>query len=491
MTNRTSQLLFAAVLLLCSVFVRAQVTVAIAPNPHPKFTDNSGNVLSGGFLYTYQAGTTTLLNTYIDSTGTIQNPDPIPLDATGAPSNGSVQTGVWLGNQAYKFCAFNSALVLQWCTDNVTGYLGLLNLANTWTFQQTFLLPIDDTQTDNQLVLGSAGNLTTLDFPPPSANITLHMPNTADTIVGRNTTDTLLNKSLTTPTVNNVPITNNPGTYTALANASPTGTVTNALAILGGTGITNVTVATTSTTSGVLGICVSGCGTGGTGVIQQSGIASCIFDGPTTFNDAVIPSATVAGDCHDAGTTSVSNSIGYVLASNGTSGIYGILLSLTPAGGGTLCADGTTTSVNSSVTSQQVIKTCQIPAGRFNAIGKTFRLTTQQLGSMASGSLATNYWGFGTTAALGTYIAQSASTASVDTTGFLICTVITTGVTGTASCAQSGETDNAATGYLTPFQTTITANWTAPLYVGQACAFNAASTSNVCSSKLFVVEALN
>lgn len=184
-------LLFLVVLVVTFVATgHCQVSVSIAPPMFPQFEDANGKPLAGGFLYTYSSGTTTLLPTYVDFAGTIQNPDPIPLDATGAPSNGSVQTGIWLANQSYKFCLYSSALVLQGCKDNITGYLNLLNLANTWTFQQTFTQPILDTQTDNQLVFGAPGNQTTLDFPPPTGNITLHFPNIAGTILttgGNNT----------------------------------------------------------------------------------------------------------------------------------------------------------------------------------------------------------------------------------------------------------------------------------------------------------------
>lgn len=199
--DRLSIPLFAATLLLCASFAHSQVSVAIAPNLHPKFTDNSGVTLSNGFLYTYQAGTTTLQNTYADSFGIVQNADPIPLDATGAPSNGSTQTGIWLANASYKFCAYNSALVQQWCTDNVTSYLGLLNFPNLWTFQQTFSLPIVDTQVDNQIVLGAVGNQTTLDFPPPTGNIVLHFPNTSGTVLTNNA------PVITNPTINGIALT--------------------------------------------------------------------------------------------------------------------------------------------------------------------------------------------------------------------------------------------------------------------------------------------
>lgn len=194
-------LLACLLILLYATGLHAQ---ALAPSLHPQFFTSSGQPLAGGFLYSYAAGTSTFQATYADSGLTIQNANPIPLDATGSPSNGSgAQIQIWLSNTSYKFCAYNSAMVQQWCVDNITTYLGLLNQANTWTFPQTFTQVITDLQTDNQLIFGAVGNQTTLDLPPPAGNITIHMPNTSDTLVGRNTTDTLTNKTLITPTLTN------------------------------------------------------------------------------------------------------------------------------------------------------------------------------------------------------------------------------------------------------------------------------------------------
>lgn len=62
-----------------------------------QFFDNSGVPLTSGVLYSYQAGTTTQQATYTDSTGTVQNPNPITFTAGG-------RTQIWLtiGN-FYKF----------------------------------------------------------------------------------------------------------------------------------------------------------------------------------------------------------------------------------------------------------------------------------------------------------------------------------------------------------------------------------------------------
>lgn len=232
-------------LLACLLFVLFPAALhaqALAPTMHHQFLDSSGKPLAGGFLYSYQAGTSTLQATYADAGLTIANANPIPLDATGSPSNSSgAQVEIWLSNASYKFCAYSSSLVQQWCADGVTTYLGLLNQTNTWTFAQTFTQPVTITATDNQLVFGASGNQTTLDLPPPTGNITLHMPSTADTMVGRATTDTLTNKTLTspmltTPTATN-PILNGVNTqtgtsYTAVASdEEKLVTLTNSLAI--------------------------------------------------------------------------------------------------------------------------------------------------------------------------------------------------------------------------------------------------------------------
>ena len=330
-------LLFA--LLLWGGVAQAQVSVAIAPTPRLAFTDLKGNILSGGKLYTYQAGTTTLQNTYVDSTGTTQNLDPIPLDAAGVASNGSgVETGIWLNNQAFKFCGYNSVNVQQWCVDNIASYFALLNTPNTWTQQQTFTQPIVITPTDNQIILGAPGNQMTLDSPPPTGNQTLHFPSITDTLVARTTTDTLTNKTLTsptvtggtfsTPTINGAVVVNSPGTYALIANANPTGTTVSTLTKLINS-TAQATIAATTDLGGIIGITVSGAGNTGNAVVQESGLANCVFDGATTAGDYVQISQSVGGDCHDTGTAvyPLKNQIvGRVMTTNGGAGTYQVLL---------------------------------------------------------------------------------------------------------------------------------------------------------------------
>jgi hypothetical protein len=59
------------------------MTGVIPVIPRFKFTDASGNPLSGGSVTVYLAGTTTLANTFQDKALTIANTNPVALDAHG------------------------------------------------------------------------------------------------------------------------------------------------------------------------------------------------------------------------------------------------------------------------------------------------------------------------------------------------------------------------------------------------------------------------
>lgn len=52
-----------------------------------QFFDNTGNILSGGLIYTYQAGSSTPLATYTTVNGTIPNSNPIILNSAGRCDN--------------------------------------------------------------------------------------------------------------------------------------------------------------------------------------------------------------------------------------------------------------------------------------------------------------------------------------------------------------------------------------------------------------------
>jgi len=81
-----------------------------------QFFDNNGNPLSGGKIYTYEAGTTTPLASYTSSTGVTAHTNPIVLDSGGRVPGGEI----WIAaNTLYKFVLETSAGVLIATYDNV------------------------------------------------------------------------------------------------------------------------------------------------------------------------------------------------------------------------------------------------------------------------------------------------------------------------------------------------------------------------------------
>jgi len=84
-----------------------------------QFFDNSGNVLTGGKLYTYAAGTTTPAVTYTTSLGGTPHSNPIVLDAAGrVPNSGEI----WLTDGiSYKFILKDSNDVQIATWDNIIG----------------------------------------------------------------------------------------------------------------------------------------------------------------------------------------------------------------------------------------------------------------------------------------------------------------------------------------------------------------------------------
>ena len=80
-----------------------------------QFFNNNGLPNAGGLIYTYQAGSSTLLTTYTTVNGTIANTNPIVLDAYGrTPSEIWMQTGY-----SYKFVIQTSAAVTLQTLDNL------------------------------------------------------------------------------------------------------------------------------------------------------------------------------------------------------------------------------------------------------------------------------------------------------------------------------------------------------------------------------------
>ena len=83
--------------------------------------DSNGDPLTGGKLYTYEAGTNTPKDTYTDSTEAIAHSNPVILNSTGYAGSDATPLGVWLGAGGYKFILKTSADVTLWSIDNVGG----------------------------------------------------------------------------------------------------------------------------------------------------------------------------------------------------------------------------------------------------------------------------------------------------------------------------------------------------------------------------------
>ena len=94
------------------------VTLSIFGGVGAQFFDNNGNPLSGGKIYTYEAGTTTPLVTYTSRLGDTAHTNPIILDAAGRVPGGEIWNDY---SKLYKFVLKTSADVTVGTYDNVGG----------------------------------------------------------------------------------------------------------------------------------------------------------------------------------------------------------------------------------------------------------------------------------------------------------------------------------------------------------------------------------
>ena len=85
-----------------------------------QFFNNDGLPLNAGKIYTYQAGSTTPLSTFTDSSGLIANTNPIILGTDGRPPS-----TIWLTEGFfYKFVLATSSNVTIQTYDNLYGIIG-------------------------------------------------------------------------------------------------------------------------------------------------------------------------------------------------------------------------------------------------------------------------------------------------------------------------------------------------------------------------------
>src|ERR1700691_3988992 len=85
----------------------------LSPSPLQKFWTNNGTPLVGGSVYTYAAGSTTPITTYVDANATTPNTNPISLNFRG-------EANIWLlPNVAYKLVVQDSFGNTISTTDNI------------------------------------------------------------------------------------------------------------------------------------------------------------------------------------------------------------------------------------------------------------------------------------------------------------------------------------------------------------------------------------
>lgn len=89
------------------------MATALSPSPKQQFFTAGGVPLVGGKLYTYAAGTSTPLATYVDSAGVTANTNPVIMDSRG-------EANIWLlPGLAYKFVLKDPDDTTIWTVDNI------------------------------------------------------------------------------------------------------------------------------------------------------------------------------------------------------------------------------------------------------------------------------------------------------------------------------------------------------------------------------------
>lgn len=168
-------------------------------NPAPRFFTNTGAVLNGGTLTFYEPGTTTLKDTYTDSTKGTANSNPLTLDSSGMPSG-----DIWLDG-SYKVLIKDSSGNTIKTVDNVTTIGQILGVS---------------TKTSNYTVVEADADKWIL-CDATSGNITLSLPAVADAgsgfRIGVRKVDTSSNTVIIDPNASET-INNSATTFTLIRN---------------------------------------------------------------------------------------------------------------------------------------------------------------------------------------------------------------------------------------------------------------------------------
>ena len=183
-----------------------------------------------------------------------------------------------------------------------------------------------------------------------------------------------------------------------VANDSATGTTANHLAKLNAAGQAVTTAA--GDTAGVIGIVVQGAGSAGSPILAAGGQAPCAFDGATVAGDYVQNSASVAGDCHDAGSNypTTGDVVGRVVTTNQAAGTYMVLVfpgEQKPVIGNAptataLAATPTTCSVGQNQVATGIQASGNAVCSQLQSAGSTTAgvITTNQVSSLAQSAVS-------------------------------------------------------------------------------------------------------
>ena len=530
----------------------AQTPVILAPIPQFVSYTQAGKPNAFGCVFSYASGTSTPINTWTDSTGVTLNPNPVILSGGGTANiwlaSGTSYT-LKVKSIGGSNCFSGSTL---YTVNGIGGGSSVLTTVIPSSSSPTFnvisqiqLFTMTLTSNTAALPLNVVGivppGLITFQFTQDSggghtftwpANMVGGAPVglnanqvTTQSFIWNGTTAIATGPAVTGdgPSISegdtttgaitasgNVAVTGNitatgsissseQGTEIFARNEGVTGTTLNYLAVLTGSTSSAIIAPLSAAngsiwTSGVVGVVVGGAGITGQATIQQSGLASCVFDAGTTAGDFVFPSYTTAGQCSDEAFSSVLSSVngavGIVLTTNGSAGTYAV--DFFPQKIGVAVTGLGSASVAGNTTAPQQITGIAIPA-TINQVGKIFRVTsniTIVAGGGASNQVVT--WETSPAAAQYTALTTSSSSTTINATLQLTCLVTTSGSSGVYSCAPSVTTNTG---------TANSAPWTPTLNLGVVgtfgpginllCSFSVASTSNTCTSNMESIEVLN
>ncbi len=160
---------------------------SLMPMPKLQFFNNSGVPLASGLLYTYYPGTTNPLVTYTDSTGLVQNTNPVVCDSAGRAS-------IWI-NSPLRVDCYDASNNLQWTQDNVSVITGLQTITGIpWVdamSQGSLQATVTTLGTNNPVTVWVTTPVSiTSNFTIPS-NITLVVLSTGSISVGAGLTLTI------------------------------------------------------------------------------------------------------------------------------------------------------------------------------------------------------------------------------------------------------------------------------------------------------------